>query len=260
MLIKYKPLSNKKHLSLALEAVQIASKLAVNFYDDAGIVSLLNKDIKTNADSKLNDIIINVLRKSGLPILSEENETNNFYDKDLYWVIDPLDGTYNFSRRFPVANISIALVYSGIPILGVIKDVYSKNMWYAIEGGGCFYNKQLVKVSNISNISEAVLSTGFPSGSSFNELELNKLLNNIKRFKKIRMLGAASSMLGYVAKGSFDVYYENDIYIWDVAAGLCLIREAGGEIFMRKNFDDHKYEILASNKGIFSKAKELLLI
>jgi myo-inositol-1(or 4)-monophosphatase len=249
-----------KYLDLSFEAMRIASQLSLRFHKNAGILTQINKDVKTIADIQINEAIINVLKKSNLPIISEEGDSNTFLKNDLYWVIDPLDGTYNFTRGFPIANISIALMSFDKPVIGVIKDLFSNNLWYAFDGGGCYFNNKLIKVSNIANISEAMLSTGFPSGSSYEKNELNRLLENIKVFKKIRMLGAASSMLCYVASGSFDVYYENDIYIWDVAAGLCLIREAGGEIFMRKNLDDHKYEVLATNKYIFSKAKELLLI
>lgn len=259
MLIKSDLIKINEYLKLSLIAVDSASKNSRKFFNNAGIISQKYKDIKTEADRELNDTIIRVLSKSDLPILSEEGSSFNMNQDNLYWIIDPLDGTYNFSRGFPIANISIALMYNGEPALGIIKDVYSNNLWYAVKGGGCYYNNQIAKVSEISKISDAMICTGFPSGSNFEESQLNKILNSIKKFKKIRMLGAASSMLSYVANGSFDVYYENDIYLWDVAAGICLIREAGGEIYMKKNHDDYKYEVIASNKHIFNKAKKLLL-
>ena len=102
------------------------------------------------------------------------------------------------------------------------------------------------------------MATGFPSDANYDSENLLNLVNNIQNFKKIRAIGSASLMLAYVAEGVFDVYYEKDIFLWDVASGLSLVKEAGGMIYYKKT-TGFKYEVLASNKLLFNKAKELLI-
>lgn len=250
----------KNLLKTAILAANKASEISAHFLQDAGIVSLEGKDIKTIADTEMNKVIIQILTETGIPILSEEIKFPESVLPELLWVIDPLDGTLNFSRKFPVASVSIGLLQNQKPVIGVIKDIFSDNLFYAADGMGAWLNQEQIKVSSVTKINEAVLTTGFPSGSKLVSSEILELLNSILDFKKIRMIGAASLMLSYVAQGVFDVYYENDIYLWDVAAGLCIVKEAGGVYYLNKNEGYHKYRVLASNTGIFDNVKEKFVI
>ena len=251
---------NKEELmGNAQRAIIKANKLISKYEHNPVITNNKKKDIKTIADIKINEIILNELSKTSINILSEETYNNNNINKGLWWIIDPLDGTYNFSRKFPCVGISIALYYNLEPILGIVRDIYNKKTYKSLCGTYAnTYNSKL-KVSTINKIENATLATGFPSGSKFDKTNLNLFIKCVQKFKKIRSLGAASIMLSYVSSGVFDVYYEKDIYIWDVAAGLSLIKEAGGKYFIRQTGENYKYEVLASNSEIFEKAKQILI-
>jgi len=152
-----------------------------------------------------------------------------------------------------MAAISIALWENGYPILGVIQDLYHDQVFYSYKNKGSWLNNKNIKVSKVNNISEAILATGYPSGSNHETSYINKLVNNIQNYKKIRMLGSASLMLCYVANGNFDVYSENDIYIWDIAAGLSIINEAGGSFSIVQGTTTSKYNVKASNSILAGK-------
>ena len=243
---------------IAVNTSNKAYLIALKFISDAVVLSSKNKDIKTLADEEINQCILNELKSTGIPLISEEINNQN---TDIYkqcWIIDPLDGTLNFSRQFPCSSISIALWDNAMPTLGLVKNIFDDSLYTSYINKGTKKNNHYVNVSQISDISNAVLATGFPSGANYESENLISFVKNVQKFKKIRAIGSASLMLAYVAEGVFDVYYEKDIYLWDVASGLSLVKEAGGMIFFKKT-DGFKYEVLASNKLIFSKAKELLI-
>ena len=142
--------------------------------------------------------------------------------------------------------------------LGVVRDIFNNDCYSCIYNHGAYLNNVQIRVSEISQLSNSILATGFPSGSNFSTESLLSIVKNIQIFKKIRTIGSASIMLSNVANGIFDVYYEKDIYLWDVAAGLALVEEAGGVYDLRKTEGGLKYEVLASNKKIFKAAKTVL--
>jgi myo-inositol-1(or 4)-monophosphatase len=248
----------KYKLDIALRASENAHKIALSFINDAKTISSINKDIKTLVDLKMNDSIVSDLSNTKCDIISEESDSNFDFSINETWIIDPLDGTFNFTIKYPCAAISIALFKDRIPLLGVVRDVFSKTVYHSILNNGSYKDGILIKTSNTQNIEDAVLATGFPSGSNYETNKLLKFVKNIQKFKKIRSIGSASMMLVNVASGIFDVYYEKDIYLWDVAAGLSLVSESGGEYYIKQT-SGFKYEVLASNKLIFKKAKELLV-
>lgn len=239
-------------------AVKNAVKIANKYYENTSTFNDELKDIKTIADLKINESILKDLSATNIPIVSEEIDNSEISVSQKFWIVDPLDGTYNFTRKFPTVGISIALFNNNIPLLGYVEDLFNNNTYYTRFQGGSYKNNNKISVSEVSTIDKAILATGFPSGTSYKSNQLLKVVNSIQEFKKIRALGSASLMMCYVAEGIFDVYYEKDIYLWDVAAGLALIKEAGGQIYFRKT-GDFKYEVLASNKKIFKLAKEILI-
>lgn len=232
--------------------------IAKRFISNAVVLSNENKDIKTLADEEINKCIINELKSTDIPIISEEINNQNINIHNQCWIIDPLDGTLNYSRQFPCSSISIALWDNSMPVLGLVKNIFDDSLYTSFINKGTKKNNHYVKVSQVSEISNAVLATGFPSGAQYEFENLISFVKNVQKFKKIRAIGSASLMLAYVAEGVFDVYYEKDIFLWDVASGLSLVKEAGGMIFYKKTIG-FKYEVLASNKLIFNKAKELLI-
>jgi len=249
----------KTEIKIALKAIQNAIKVAEKFLENPGILKNESKDIKTLVDLRVNESIIDDLSKSKIPVISEELDNEKFDLPKKCWIIDPLDGTFNFTRKFPIVGISIALFVDEKPVFGIVQDIFNKNTYLSKLGYGAKKNDIKINVSNISEIKNAILSTGFPSGTSYESKELFEFIGLVQKFKKIRAIGCASLMLAYVAEGVFDVYYEKDIYLWDVAAGLSLVKESGGEIFYQCTDGKFKYEVLASNKNIFKESKKLLI-
>ena len=243
---------------IAVNASKKAFVIAKKFISDAVVLSNKNKDIKTLADEEINKCIINELRSTGIPVISEEINNKHMNTYSQCWIIDPLDGTLNFSRQFPCSSISIALWENNMPLLGMVKNIFDDSSYISYVNKGTKKNNHQINVSKVSDINNAVLATGFPSGASYESENLLSFVKNVQKFKKIRAIGSASLMLAYVAEGVFDVYYEKDIFLWDVASGLSLVKEAGGMIFFKKT-NGFKYEVLASNKLIFNKAKKLLI-
>jgi myo-inositol-1(or 4)-monophosphatase len=197
------------------------------------------RDIKLEADFRLEDAIVAAIRKkSAYPILSEERGlvAGTLGREPYRWIVDPLDGSLNFHRGIPLSCISIALWKGTEPVLGVILDVGRRELFTGLVGRGAWLNGEKIKVSDVRERSRAVLCTGFPISSDFSQEALRRFVANARSFKKVRMLGSAALMLAYVASGRADCYQEDSIRIWDVAAGLALVKAAGGG--MRVTFSD----------------------
>jgi myo-inositol-1(or 4)-monophosphatase len=246
-------------LHIAELAAQAAVDVLADFFQDSGIVSNKDKDIKTLADEKMNEVIYSHLIPTGIPIISEESDNLGYLIPEKCWIIDPLDGTFNFTRGYPFYSVSIALWNEGIPAVAVIEDISNSISYSASQGNGSKMNMIPMQVSQTESLSNAILTTGFPSGGDYGTENLLSFVSKVQKFKKVRAIGSASLMLCHVAQGICDVYYENDIYLWDIAAGILLVEEAGGKIYLRRKGNSWKFEVLASNKLIFKEALNLLV-
>jgi myo-inositol-1(or 4)-monophosphatase len=233
-------LAKKEKVDLAAKISKIsisAGKLLTKeFGFDAGIKSSRKKDIKTMADMSANDFIVTELKKiSHFGIVSEEDRKSHSYlhksPNQPVWIIDPLDGTMNFTRSFPIYCVSMALWHESKPVLGVIYDVSRDIVYSGISGVSASSNGRVIRVSNITKIKDAIMATGFPSSGDYGTTSLLKFVKNIQNFKKIRMIGSAALSIAQVADGKFDIYYEKSINIWDVAAGLAIVEAAGGRTY-----------------------------
>ncbi|EAK0493961.1 inositol monophosphatase [Campylobacter lari] len=184
------------------------------------------KDIKLQADLDSEKIICEILTSAfSYPILSEESyKISDKERKGVYWIVDPLDGSLNFSQDIPLCCISIALYKDNNPILGVIYDFYRDEMFSGEVGSGAWLNdKKIIPNNRKKPKKEAVLATGFSSYMSYDKKNLENFILHIQDFKKIRLFGSAALSLAYVACGRVDIYYEKDIAFWDVAAGIAII-------------------------------------
>lgn len=238
-------------LSLAKEAVQAAlqaladmgaSVPAYRFADD------LSREVKATADRVLDEEILRRLAPTGLPILSEESgELAGTTNAGLQWVVDPLDGTVNFVRGLAPCAVSIALYRGDSPIFGVIGEHPTHRLSWGGPSIGTFVDGRLVRVSTTSEKNKAILCTGFPARFDFDGEAAMHFMNRVSAYGKVRMLGAASLSLLQVAKGSADAYAEQDIMLWDVAAGLALVEGAGGCISISPGRYRHSRNIFASN-------------
>jgi len=238
-------LSKKKLLSVAEEAIQTAGTLLQ--YYKAKVIKSFGKDIKIDADKDAHEIISKILRKTGIWILSEEDDAHDF-NKDFQWIIDPLDGSLNFFRRIPICAVSIGLFENREPLLGVVYDFNREEMFSGIVGEGAWLNGKDIFVSKIREKREAIIMTGFPSYTDYSRDALEKYISLVQSFKKVRLIGSAALSLAYVASGRADAYCEKDIKIWDVAAGLALIKAAGGDYKATKTDKEGRCTVFAGNK------------
>ncbi|HOY11740.1 MAG TPA: inositol monophosphatase family protein [Saprospiraceae bacterium] len=160
-------------------------------------------------------------------------------EKSAMWIIDPLDGTTNFLLGIPHFAVSVALKVDNELILGVVIEVNSGDEFTCYKGGGAFLNGFPIRVTSETNIANVAVATGFPyADRSDVENYFPTLSYFLKNTRDVRRFGSAALDLAYVACGRYGAYYENRLSVWDVAAGILLVREAGGEVRSYSNFDD----------------------
>ena len=241
-----KELSTAKKASLQSAKLLINQKKLVN-----DVISNEGRDIKLRADIESEDIIKRYIKEnSDLPILAEESGANEDLGSS-FWVVDPLDGTSNYSRDFPICCISIALIHENKIILGVINDFNRNIIFEGSTETPAMMNSKLISVSDISDKTKATLATGLPAKGSYKDEAMLALAKEFAKWKKIRMIGSAAMSCAYVASGQFDQYQENGIFLWDIAAGLAIIKAAGGN-YHYKTYDDNKFkvDVIANNNCI----------
>ncbi len=209
------------NLNIMIKAAEKASKVLIR---DFGEVEKLQVSVKgpsdfvTNADKKAEKIIIEELSKSRkkFSILSEETGEIKNSDINNVWIIDPIDGTTNFLHGVPHFAISIGLKSNNEIISGLIFDPIKNEMFYAEKNNGAYFNNKRMKVSKKKNLEECLFATG-------GKKEIKSDLNT-------RKSGSAALDIAYVAAGRYDGYFQNYLNLWDIAAGIIIVKEAGGKI------------------------------
>lgn len=223
-------LNNQLNLarSAAREAGALLAGLAAG---TKTILSAEGRDIKLQADRDAEALILARLQ-GGSPhaVLAEESGEHGAPSDGAFWVVDPLDGTMNFARALPLCCVSIALMQGERPLLGVIYDFNSDELFSGAVGLGAWLNDTPMSVSTLTDPARGVLATGFPLNCSLESASLAPFILSLQSFKKVRMLGTAALMMAWLAAGRLDAYAERDVMLWDVAAGLALIEAAGGWI------------------------------
>ena len=206
------------------------------------------KEVKLIADRELNSLIIKKLKKlSSFNILSEENNEKVLSQNGYNWILDPLDGSFNFLRGIPAYCISLALWEGNNPLLGVIYDLRQDDIYYGVIGQNAYKNKNKISVSRVRAASEAVLCTGFPVNYSYSKNNIIKFVDSVQHYKKIRLFGSAAISLSYLASGVVDAYIEENIMIWDVAAGIAIVKAAGGKVDFSPGKLDNSLVVKATN-------------
>ena len=217
--------------------VQAATKAGRSLARDFGEVQNLQVSLKgpgdyvSQADRKAEEIIYNELLKArpGYSFLMEESGTVKGSDDQHRWIIDPLDGTTNFLHGIPIFAISIALERQGVLVAGLIYNPAMDELYTAERGGGAFLNDRRLRVSARTKLTDAVIGTGIPHlGRGDHGHYLVELRNVMGEVSGIRRMGAAALDLAYVAAGRLDGFWEDALHPWDMAAGMLIIREAGG--------------------------------
>ena len=237
------------NLNVMIKASEKASKILIRDFGEIEKLQVSKKgpsDFVTNSDLKAEKIIIEELKKArpNYSIISEENGIENNKDRNNTWIIDPIDGTINFLHGIPHFAISIALKFNDEIISGLIFDPIKNEMFFAEKGNGAFFNNHRVRVSKKNKLNDCLFATG---GKILKEPDL-----------PYRKSGCASLDMAYVAAGRYDGYFQYDLNLWDIAAGIILIKEAGGilnEIDLSVN---RNIKIIASSADINSKLHEKL--
>ena len=220
-------------------------------------------DFVTASDKKVEKILINELQEArpSYSILSEEiGQINN--DKSFKWIIDPIDGTANFLHGIPHFAISIGLEHDDEIICGIVYDPIKDEMFVAEKGNGSYLNNQRMRVSSRSKLKDCIVFTGGPKVESKNKelaLEEYKKISS-KILIPIRKLGSASLDMAYVAAGRCDGFWQRNLNYWDIAAGIVLVKEAGGFVtdFEGENRYVENKTILATNSRISKEMIEVL--
>lgn len=180
--------------------------------------------------------------------LAEESGDIKKNDASVRWIIDPLDGTMNFSHHIPMFCISIAAMVGNTIEVGVIYDPLLKELFLAERGFGAYLNHKRIYVSSLDDIKTAVLATGFPVGShELRKMGIEQFIRFLDHSNPIRLLGSAALTLAYIAAGRFDLYWSSNLKPWDVAAGTLLIEEAGGKI---THFDGSKHDMFQNSNTL----------
>jgi myo-inositol-1(or 4)-monophosphatase len=210
--------------------------------------------VDKNAEIKIVTALKEILPEAGF--ITEEGTVSQA-TQGLIWVIDPLDGTTNFLYKIPHFSISIALMKDGNPILGIVYDVMLDTAYTAIKGQGTYEDNHQVSVRSNEDLLDAIVVTGFPYKREPEQINatLDMIRYCVDNCRGIRRLGSAALDLAYVASGKIDIYYENSLNIWDLAAGVLLVTEAGGIVSDYHGGDSYLDDgsIIAASPGIYNK-------
>ncbi len=199
--------------------------------NELDIRSKLNdSDVVTAADKAAEKVLIDHIREAypDHSILSEESGADQ-HAGDYRWVIDPLDGTTNFSQGLPLFSVSIGIEHNGETVVGVVFAPYLNELFHAVRGEGAWLNGEPVSVSGKTTLEQSVVATGFPVDKLENpDNNLDNVARVMPLVRGMRRLGSAAIDLCYVAAGFLDGYWELNLHAWDASAGLLIVEEAGG--------------------------------
>ena len=237
------------NLNIMIKAAEKASKILIRDFGELEKLQVSAKgpsDFVTNSDKKVEKIIIEELIKSRkkFSILSEEIGEVKNSDKENYWIIDPIDGTTNFLHGIPHFAISIALKTKEEIVSGLIFDPIKNEMFYAEKNNGAYFNNQRIRVSKKKNLNECLFATGGKDKINYN-------LNT-------RKSGSAALDMAYVGAGRYDGYFQKSLNIWDIAAGIIIVKEAGGKINDIDYSGDKEIKIITGSNAIYDKMQENL--
>ncbi len=242
-------ISISSNLNIMIKAAEKASKAVVRDFGEIEKLQVSKKgpnEFVTKTDRHVEKVLIDELSKmkKNYSFYSEEAGKINNKDKENIWIIDPIDGTTNFLHGIPHFAISIALQTNGEIVSGLIFDPIKDEMYYSDKNKGAFLNNQRLRVSNKNSLDNCLFSSN-NEGVKFSDLNM-------------RCSGSAALDLAYVASGRLDGYFQNKINLWDVAAGVLMVEEAGGIVNDINKFNANNIDIIASSSAINDKLLEKL--
>tara|TARA_X000000950_G_scaffold183431_1_gene222258 strand:- start:240 stop:1028 length:789 start_codon:yes stop_codon:yes gene_type:complete len=257
---------NSPQINLITRACMKASRSLIRDFGEIENLQVSSKgpgDFVTSADKRTEKILIEELQKAHpeYGIISEEAGIINKSNTKNRWIIDPIDGTFNFMNGLPQFAISIGYEEENEIKCGVIFNPIMNEMFCAEKGNGAFLNNSRIRVSKKNKIKEALLVTGGPKGASkIKDKIFSEYINVSNNVSNIRKFGSAALDMAYVACGRFDGYWQREINYWDIAAGVIILKEAGGfvDFFEEDKNVPLKKNILASNSFIHEELRELI--
>ena len=257
---------NSPQINLITKACMKASRSLIRDFGEIENLQVSSKgpgDFVTSADKRTEKIIIDELQKADpeFGIVTEEAGIINKSNTKNRWIIDPIDGTMNFLNGIPQFAISIGYEEDGEIKSGIIFNPIMNEMFSAEKGNGAFLNNSRIRVSNKKKINDALLVTGGPKGASkIKEKIYAEYINVSNNVSNVRKYGSAALDIAYVACGRFDGYWQRELNYWDIAAGLIILKEAGGLVnfFEEDTNFPLKKNILATNSNIHEKLRDLI--
>ena len=238
-----------KELTIAKKAALEAGNFLKKNKDNLNkTISSTDRDIKLQADIEAEKIIKDIINNdSSFGILAEESGMSSEESYKNLWVVDPLDGTANYSRNIPLCCVSIAILSNTKPVLGVIYDFNNNELYEgSINTSACLNGKE-ISVSKIKESQEGILVTGLPNDTDYSDDAMSEMIKNFQNWRKVRMVGSAALASAYIASGKADLYMENKSYLWDVAAGAAIVNAAGGQALILNQNEKFQVNVRFSN-------------
>ena len=242
-----------KEIEIAIKAAKSAGKFLNEDKNNLNLKIKSNpKDTKLMADIKSEKLILDILNaESNYPVLAEETGKSSENLGEVFWVVDPLDGTANYNRNIPICCVSIGLVKNMKPLIGVIFDFNNDDIFIGDNINKLArLNNEDIKVSDIQNRTDGVLITGLPFNTDYSDNALKTLISDMQTWKKVRMIGSAAMASCYVASGKAELYQEKGIYLWDIIAGAAIVESAGGKAEINNINDTFQVDVIFSNSKI----------
>jgi myo-inositol-1(or 4)-monophosphatase len=242
----------KKELATAKKAATKAGHILLSNKSNLNkILSSTKKDIKLQADVSAETVIKDIIKsESTLPILAEESGLSSERISSTFWVVDPLDGTANYSRNIPICCVSIGLISNLKPVLGVIYDFHNDDLYEGSIDTNALLNNNEISVSKVENFHDGVLLTGLPNNTDYSDSALLKMVKDFQNWRKVRMIGSAAMASAYIASGKADLYTEKKTYLWDIAAGAAIVNAAGGEASIVNQNENFQVDAYFSNSHL----------
>ena len=258
---------NSPHINIITKACLKASRFLIRDFGEIENLQVSTKgpsDFVTSSDKRTEKIIIEELQKAhpDYGIITEESGVINKSNTSNRWIIDPIDGTVNFLNGVPQFAISVGYEEDGEIKCGVIFDPIKNEFFSAEKGNGAYLNNSRIRVSNKRVFKDALLVTGGPQYSSQIKEKIFSEFEKVARVvPHIRKFGSAALDISYVACGRFDGYWQRELNYWDIAAGIIILKEAGGfiDFFETDKKAVLKKNILASNSNIHEKLSDLII-
>ena len=240
------------NLNIMIKAAEKASKSIIRDFGEIENLQVSKKgprDFVTKTDKRVEEILIEDLSKAkkNFSFLTEESGKIENNDKNKIWIIDPIDGTTNFLHGIPHFAISIALQVDGEIVSGLIHDPIKNETFFAEKDNGAYFNNHRIRVSKKNNLEDCLFSSD-ARGLKYVFPKLN-----------MRNTGCAALDLAYVGSGRLDGYFHNSINLWDIAAGIIIVREAGGSINDISKYNDYDINIRAASTNIYTKMMKNLI-